>query len=97
MLDPRDAPSPPLVPPFINGTDLCQSVEDYSRDQLVNTLVAAMGSAWQSRAEATTAAARYLGFRRTGSKIAAAFKSAINAAIRRKLVECDGAKMIRKT
>ncbi len=74
----------------------CQSIEDYSRDHLVKMLVAAMGSSWQTRAEATTAAARYLGFRRTGSKIAVAFKSAINAAIRRNLIERDGPEMIRK-
>ena len=52
--------------------------------------------AWQTRDEATTTTARRLGFRRTGSKIVAAFKSAINAAIRRGLVERDGPDMIRR-
>lgn len=58
-------------------------------------LVAAMGSAWQTRDEAIVAAARHLGFRRTGRNIKAAFKSAINAAVRRKLIERDGPDRIR--
>ena len=46
---------------------------------------------------AVSAAARHLGYRRrTGRKIAAAFKSAINAAIRRGLIERDGPEQIRR-
>jgi hypothetical protein len=45
---------------------------------------------------ATVAAARHLGYRRTGANFRAAVKSAINAAIRRRLVERDGAEMVRK-
>lgn len=69
---------------------LCRDVNEYTRDHRVSMLVAAMGSGWQSRDDAITAAARYLGYRRTGRKIAAAFKSAINAALRLGLIERDG-------
>lgn len=76
---------------------LCRDISAYSRDHLVSMLLAAMGAAWQTRADATTAAARYLGYRRTGRKIAAAFKSAINAALRRGFLERDGSLLIRRT
>lgn len=76
---------------------LCRSIEDYTLDHLVDMLLAAMGPAWQTRDEAITAAARHLGFRRTGPSIRAAFKSAINAAQRRGLIERDGPTMIRKS
>jgi hypothetical protein len=59
-------------------------------------LLAAMGAAWSTCHEAITAAARHLGFRRTGDKIRKAFKSAINAAIRRGLLERDGPDYIRR-
>lgn len=68
----------------------------YERDDLIDYLLAAMGPVWRERDEAVTAAARHLGFRRTGRNIREAFKSAINAAIRRGLIERDGAKLIRK-
>jgi tetratricopeptide (TPR) repeat protein len=75
---------------------LCRSIDEYTRDHLVETLLAAMGSKWRTRDEAIAAAARHLGFRRAGQKIKAAFKSAINAALRRNLLERDGPKYIRK-
>lgn len=74
----------------------CRSINEYTRDDLVQYLVSAIGSAWIERDEAIITAARYLGFRRTGRNIQAAFKSAINAAIRRGLIERDGAHRIRK-
>ena len=78
----------------------CRTIDEfsrnYSRDHQVKMLLAAMGSAWQTRDEAITATARHLGFRRTGRKIAAVFKSAINAAIRRGLIERDGPEQIRR-
>lgn len=40
---------------------------------------------------------RHLGFRRTGANIGTAFKSAINAALRRGLLESDGPTRIRRT
>jgi hypothetical protein len=55
-----------------------------------------MGTAWQTREQATVATARHLGFRRTGGNIRAAVKSAINAGVRRGLVERDGAGMVRR-
>ena len=69
---------------------LCRTIDGYERDRLVDTLLAAMGSTWWEQSEAIRAAARHLGFRRTGKKIQQAFKSAINGAIRRGLLERDG-------
>lgn len=77
-------------------TLLCRSIDEYTRDHLIDMLIAAMGGTWQTRDDATTAAARHLGFRRTGRKIKSAFKSAINGAIRRGLLERDGPEYIRK-
>lgn len=71
-------------------------INEYTRDHLVDTLLAAMGSTWWTRSDAVTAASRYLGFRRTGRNIQAAFKSVVNAAIRRRLIERDGPDWIRK-
>jgi hypothetical protein len=73
----------------------CRTIHDYPRELLTQALLAAMGRAWIERDEAIKAAARYLGFRRTGSAIRDAFKSVINGAIRRGLLEYDGA-LIRK-
>lgn len=73
-----------------------RSIGDYTLDQLVAALLTAMGSGWTPRTDAVTAAARALGFRRTGSQITTAFKSALNAAIRRQLIERDGPERIRR-
>lgn len=75
---------------------LCRSADDYTLDHRVAMLLAAMGGGWQTRDEAITAAARHLGYRRTGPAIRAAFKSAINAAMRRGLLERGGTDAIRK-
>jgi hypothetical protein len=75
----------------------CRSIAHYSRDHLIKYLLAAIGHTWHTRDEATTAAARYLGFRRTGRNIQAAFRSAINAGIRRNLLDRDGPDYIRRT
>ena len=69
---------------------LCHHIGGFERDHLVDTLLAAMGSTWREQPEAIRAAARFLGYRRTGKKIQKAFKSAINGAIRRGLLERDG-------
>jgi hypothetical protein len=47
-------------------------------------------------AQEYAAAARHIGFRRTGSAIRAALKSALNGAIRRGLVETSGSHSVRK-
>ena len=75
---------------------LCRTIDGYTLDHLVDMLIAAIGPGWQTRDAAVTAAARHLGYRRTGTKIQTAFKSALNAAIRRSLLERDGATLIRK-
>jgi hypothetical protein len=67
----------------------CATIDDYNRDKLIGTLLAAMGTTWWVREDAIRAAAHRLGFRRTGSQIRKAFKSAINGAIRRGLLEYD--------
>jgi hypothetical protein len=53
-------------------------------------LLGAIGTTWWDQEDAIRAAARHLGFRRTGSAIQEAFKSAINGAIRQGLIERDG-------
>lgn len=68
---------------------LTRNINDYSREQLIIAMLTAMGNRWQEREEAIRAAARHLGFTRTGAAIQRAFKSAINGAIRRGLVEPD--------
>jgi predicted nucleotidyltransferase len=73
----------------------CTTIDDYTRDELIETLLAAMGSTWWDREDAIRTAARHLGFRRTGNRITKAFKSAINGAIRRGVVKADGV-MIRR-
>ena len=75
---------------------LREYIGQYKPDMLVETLHKAVARGWQTRDDATEAATRYLGFRRTGSTIRQRFKSAINAALRRKLIEKDGLKYIRK-
>lgn len=75
---------------------LCRDISEYTRDHLVSMLVAAIGSGWHTRDDVTTAAARYVGYRRTGRKVGAAFKSAINASLRRGLIERDGTDRIRR-
>lgn len=68
-------------------------IGDYTQDECVAALMAAMPRGWTEREDAIRAAARHLGFRRTGSAIHDAFKSAINGAIRRGLLEYDRGKV----
>jgi NADH:ubiquinone oxidoreductase subunit E len=75
---------------------LSRNIGDYSRDELIDTLLSVMGAVWWEREEAIRVAARHLGFKRTGSLIRDAFKSAINGAIRRDILERDG-NLIRRT
>lgn len=74
----------------------CQSITDYNRTDLVKYLCAAIGRTWHTRDDAIKATARYLGFRRTGKVTKETLKSTINAAIRRKEIERDGPKLVRK-
>ena len=74
----------------------CQSITDYNRDDLVKYLCAAIGRTWHTREDAIKATARHLGFRRTGKVIKETLKSTLNVAIRRKEIERDGAKLVRK-
>jgi hypothetical protein len=68
----------------------CRNIGDYPRELLIDSLLSAMGRGWTEREEAVRAAARHLGFRRTGPAIRDAFKSVITVAIRRGLLERDG-------
>lgn len=77
-------------------TLLARNIDGYTRDHLIEMLIAAIGGTWQTRDEAITSAARHLGYRRTGKRIRDAFKSAINGAIRRGLLEREGPDNIRK-
>lgn len=68
----------------------CRQIGDYPRELLTEMLLAAMGRGWTEREEAVRAAARHLGFRRTGSAIRDAFKSVFTGAIRRGSLEYEG-------
>jgi hypothetical protein len=70
-------------------------ITDYTQDECIAAVVAAIPQDWIGREEAIHAAYRYLGFLQTGPVLHESFQSAINGAIRRGLLECDR-KMIRK-
>ena len=70
-----------------------RKLSDYTRDHLIAMLLADAGQGWWERDDLIRATARYLGFRRTGSEIKTALKSAINGAIRRDLLEPDGTRV----
>lgn len=65
----------------------CRRIADYTLDEQITHLLAAMPRGWTWRADAIQAAARYLGFRRTGSALDAAFNKAITVALRRHRLE----------
>jgi hypothetical protein len=67
-----------------------RKISDYSGDELISALLKGMGKKWWIRDDAIRVAAHRLGFRRTGSQIREAFRSAITGAIRRGLLEYDG-------
>lgn len=67
----------------------CRSIDDYSRDDLKNVLRAVVGRTWTEEDEAIRMGARYLGFRRTGSLIQKAFKSAVRGALLQGQLERD--------
>lgn len=69
---------------------LCRSVGEYTREHLVRMLMSDIADGWLDRDTLIRDTARYLGFRRTGSEIRKALKSAINGAIRRGLLEYEG-------
>lgn len=71
----------------------CRAIEDYSRDYLIQYLLADMGRTWWDQDYVIRATAYYLGFRRTGPAIHAALKATIATAIRRGLLERDGDKI----
>jgi hypothetical protein len=76
---------------------LCRSIEEYKRDDLKNVLRAVIGRTWTDEADAIRAASRYLGFRRTGSQIERAFRSAISGGLRQSVLERDGRMLRAKT
>jgi hypothetical protein len=68
---------------------LCRTIGEYSRDDLKNVLRAVVGRTWTDEEEAIRMGARYLGFRRTGSLIQKAFKSAVRGALVQGQLERD--------
>lgn len=62
---------------------------------MIAHLLAAMGRKWWLREDAIRAASRRLGYARTGRRIVQSFKSAINGAIRRGLLEYEGERIRR--
>jgi hypothetical protein len=66
-----------------------RTITDYSRDELKEYFLAAVGRNWLERPEAIRAATRYLGFSRTGPTIEDTWKSIINRLIRSGDLESD--------
>jgi hypothetical protein len=58
---------------------LVARIDEYTRDHLVDMLLAGMGTRWRDREEIIRATARWLGLRRTGPVLQKTLKSAINA------------------
>lgn len=54
------------------------------------TVLSVVGRTWTTRDEAIAAAARHLGFERTGKKIKTAFKSALTGLLRQGDLEHNG-------
>lgn len=75
---------------------LCRTIEQYKRDDLKNVLRSVIGRTWTDEEDAIRAGARYLGFRRTGSLIDKAFRSAINGGLKQGVLERSG-RMLRAT
>lgn len=71
-------------------TLLVRSAADYTRDHLIDMLLASMDGGWSDRDDVVRATARHLGFRKAGSAFREEMKSAINGAIRRGLLEYEG-------
>ena len=69
---------------------LCRTITDYTREFLVEQLIAGMGTTWWNRGDLIEGTARWLGFRRTGPVIRDTLKAAINSAIRRGKLESNG-------
>lgn len=68
----------------------CRTIDDYKRDDLKNVLRSVVGRTWTDEGEAIRLGARYLGFRRTGSRIDQAFRSAIRGGLRQGTLERNG-------
>jgi hypothetical protein len=71
------------------------SVEDYTKEELKDLFLSAIGTTWWEREEAIRATTRYLGFKRTGPTIDERLRSAINGLIRQNLIERDGSRIRR--
>jgi hypothetical protein len=74
---------------------LGRAASDYTRDHLIEMLLASIDGSWIDRDEAVRATAKHLGFQKTSAAFKDEMKSAINGAIRRGLVEYGGS-LIRK-
>lgn len=72
-----------------------RSINDYSRDELVRHLLAALDRTWWLDGAAVYWTAYYLGYRRVSASMFATLKSTIAVAIRRGLLEREG-EQIRK-
>ncbi len=71
------------------------SITDLSRDDLKEALLAVVDKTWTERDAAIRAAARHLGFKRTGKRIRKAFASAITGLLRQKKLESAGSQIRR--
>jgi type I restriction enzyme S subunit len=81
---------------WYSGTEVwiaTRTITDYTRDELKDYFLAAIGSTWHDRPEAIRLATRYLGFTRTGPNIEDTWKSIINGLIRTGQLDSDGSRI----
>ncbi|MCE5187490.1 MAG: hypothetical protein LLF76_15320 [Planctomycetaceae bacterium] len=74
---------------------LTRSMGDYDKEFLKDMFLEAIGRNWIDRYEAMQAAARYLGFTRTGPAIQDLLKSVINGLIRQSRLQTNGPELRR--
>lgn len=73
----------------------CRSITDYTPDDLVKHLLAAIDRTWLEQEVVIYMAASYLGFRRVGPIVHDTLTRTISLAIRRNLLERDGTQLRR--
>jgi type I restriction enzyme S subunit len=68
----------------------CRGIDEYDREILKQAVLSVVGRAWWDREDAVRAAARHLGFARTGDRIEKAFNSTVRGLLRMGRLESDG-------
>jgi superfamily II DNA or RNA helicase len=68
----------------------CRGIDEYDRELLKQAVLSVVGRAWQEREDTIRAAARRLGFARTGERVEKAFNSTVRGLLRTGRLESDG-------